>query len=336
MSDGDKKVYPQFRTDSTPGLLYSENTFAVPAMTLSGIIYTQLVGDNGGGAPIVLLSFDNGPTQLFVDQGLLGVVNFNYSYNFDGDSWFADENFSTATDALDIADLGSGRLPAHMQFQYGFNGATYDRLRSFAANADALAAPTLGLLGVRNFLALFNGTTFDRARSFGADADALAAPTLGLIGARDFPALFNGTTYDRLRSASATNISATTQIPALTSQPGTWAVNSNPGVNTVATVTRAAGAAGVRHVCRSVSIKLVAVATATEAVAIVNLRDGTSGTGTVLQSWTLLASASSHDEVNLTDLYIVGSAATAMTLEFTAASGALTFQSVNITGHDVI
>lgn len=46
-------------------------------------------------------------------------------------------------------------------YNFGFNGATWDRLRSYAGNASGVTAPTLGLLGVANFGRLFNGTTWD-------------------------------------------------------------------------------------------------------------------------------------------------------------------------------
>ena len=64
----------------------------------------------------------------------------------------------------------------------GFNGSSYDRLRTVADNADAVAVGTLGrlLAVVRN--TLFNGTTWDRARSLVDNADANAVATTGLAG----------------------------------------------------------------------------------------------------------------------------------------------------------
>lgn len=46
-----------------------------------------------------------------------------------------------------------------------FNGATFDRLRSAADNADALAVSALGLLRVLSAQVVFNGATFDRRRT---------------------------------------------------------------------------------------------------------------------------------------------------------------------------
>lgn len=147
------------------------------------------------------------------------------------------------------------------------------------------------------------------------------------------PALWNGTTMDRGRSGSAANLSVFSAVGSeLTTHPGNWAVNAQATAGTPS-VTRAAGGAGVRHICNSVSITVAAAATAQPAV-IINLRDGASGTGTILQTWALAAPANSAAVINLSGLYIVGSAATAMTLEFAGATTTGVIGSVNLTGFD--
>ncbi len=111
-------------------------------------------------------------------------------------------------------------LPASALF--GYNGATWDRLRSTQANglavdvtrvqgtvtttttgsvtpADAYANPTTALQ-TYSLGGVFNGTTWDRWRTASADASAatgLAAS--GLMG-------YNGVTWDRLRSTTANGL----------------------------------------------------------------------------------------------------------------------------------
>jgi hypothetical protein len=138
--------------------------------------------------------------------------------------------------------------------------------------------------------------------------------------------------------ASAANLATESGAKALlTAPPGQWTVNHVPAANTQATATKAAGAAGVRHVCTALSFSVAADGTAPTATQLtVNLRDGASGAGTVLMSWIVAipAVAGEVKQVSLSGLNIVGSAATAMTLEFAAAGGAHTYESVNIAGYD--
>lgn len=119
-----------------------------------------------------------------------------------------------------------------------------------------------------------------------------------------------------------------------------WAVTSAPAANTQASASRPASSAPVlaecRHVCSSISALLRGGTTAPAAVQVtVNLRDGASGAGTVLASWTLVlaAAVAAQDQIVLQGLEIIGSPNTAMTLEFSAAGGANTFESVTMTGH---
>lgn len=119
-----------------------------------------------------------------------------------------------------------------------------------------------------------------------------------------------------------------------------WAVNNNPAVNTQAVVTQAAGAAGVRHVCTSITASLTSGTTGVTVPATpvnVRLRDGVSGAGTVLFlcGLSVPTTAGAADHITLTGLQIVGSAATAMTLEFGTAGGANSFEIVSMTGYDI-
>lgn len=112
--------------------------------------------------------------------------------------------------------------------------------------------------------------------------------------------------------------------------PGQWSVQAAEGVNTVATITRAA-AVGQSHICCTIVATGIFVAvTASPMIAV--LRDGTAGTGAIIWAEELLAPAGYADHVRLSGLQIVGTAGHAMTLEFTAGPGATNFQSVAMTG----
>jgi hypothetical protein len=114
-----------------------------------------------------------------------------------------------------------------------------------------------------------------------------------------------------------------------------WSETHSPAVNTQATKSKAAGAAGVRHVCTGLSASLAGGTGATAGGTVtLNLRDGATGAGTVLMSWTVpVPAAGSINIITLSGVEIPGTAATAMTLEFSAAAGANTYESVNLTGH---
>jgi hypothetical protein len=119
---------------------------------------------------------------------------------------------------------------------------------------------------------------------------------------------------------------------------GDWTQVHFPASNTQATTSKSAGAAGVRHVCTGITVVLAGGTTAPAAAQLnVALRDGASGAGTIL--WqaviTLPAIAGAMNGIALSGLHIRGTAATAMTLEFSAAGGANTFESVSMTGVDI-
>lgn len=168
-------------------------------------------------------------------------------------------------------------------------------------------------------------------------SDNQAAGTSGLQGTVSRLTAFDGTTFDRLRTNAAAVIAGATQGTALlVASPGAWSVNHVPAANTKATITKAAGAAGVRHVCTSITALLNALTTATEGVVQLNLRDGLTGAGTILWSAMLHAIPAGTTGIAISGLAIFGSAATAMTLEFVAAGGADTTESVALTGYSTV
>lgn len=175
---------------------------------------------------------------------------------------------------------------------------------------------------------------WDRIRSVADTADGQALG-VGHLATWAQVAAFNGGTYDRVRTNSASVLSGTTQpFAQAVAQPGEWAVNSEPAVSTQATASRAAGAAGVRHVCRSLHFSLNAVAA--QANIYARVRDGASGAGTILWSQCVVAPAAGFVNIVLSGLNIIGSAATAMTFEFSAAPTATNFQTAGGSGYSTI
>lgn len=116
-----------------------------------------------------------------------------------------------------------------------------------------------------------------------------------------------------------------------------WNVTHAPAANTQATASKAAGGAGVRHIALGGTIVLANGAAApTAALVTVHLRDGATGAGSILATWTLAFTAVAGAVVvvplNFGAKGIPGTANTAMTLETSAAPGANVSASVNLHG----
>jgi hypothetical protein len=149
--------------------------------------------------------------------------------------------------------------------------------------------------------------------------------------------IFNGAAWDRARTNSAATLAGATQpFAQLVADPGEWTIVHTPAVNVQATATKAAGAAGVQHVCRSISAALNALTAAAETTVLLNLRDGATGAGTILWALRLHAIPAGTTGIAIAGLNIFGSAATAMTLEFAAAGGANTFESLSASGYSTV
>lgn len=146
---------------------------------------------------------------------------------------------------------------------------------------------------------------------------------------------FDGSNYGRIRSNSAANMTATTQQWQLgVTSPGEWVVTHFPATGNQATASKSAGAAGVRHVARSITACLAGAANATLGNAnTLQLRDGASGAGTVVWSSLIMNAANTSNCVFFPDINIIGSAATAMTIEFAAANAASSQATVTLTGY---
>lgn len=110
-----------------------------------------------------------------------------------------------------------------------------------------------------------------------------------------------------------------------------WTIFSAPAAATRATATIAAAGAGVRRVLTGFMITLSPVAAQPNGE--FQIRDGATGAGTVLWQGNLIAPIAAGSIIfGLSDLFIVGSANTAMTIEFVAAPAATNFQRVNAAG----
>lgn len=127
-------------------------------------------------------------------------------------------------------------------------------------------------------------------------------------------------------------------LPTVTRGAPHWTIANDPAVNTAATASKAAGTGGAVHVADCVTATFVANTTAPAAAVVTAvIRDGATGAGTILWSADLGVTATaglSSTPIYLCGLNINGTANTAMTVEFTAAGGANTFETVAVTGYD--
>lgn len=115
----------------------------------------------------------------------------------------------------------------------------------------------------------------------------------------------------------------------------TFTVTSNPAVNTTASVTHAA-VTGKQHICQTIHCTFNAGTSAPGASQVsVVLRDGGSGVGAVLWATQMALQAvagQASPVVEQSGLAVQGTTGNSMTLEFTAAGGANTFETVALTG----
>ncbi len=158
-----------------------------------------------------------------------------------------------------------------------------------------------------------------------------------------WPQNFNGTTWDRVRTASLANYPASQTLTAvnsigrsLTEKGARWSVVSTPAVSTQATASVAAEAS-VRHVADCISFSAGSTTAPALTKLNVNLRDGATGAGTIIKSFSVVIPAATGQNVapfSICGLNLVGTTNTAMTLEFSALLTNL-FEDVTLTGFNV-
>lgn len=143
-------------------------------------------------------------------------------------------------------------------------------------------------------------------------------------------------------AAGATNLTAAANASQLTEKGPRWFVNNNATAagGAQGTIGKAAGASGVRHVVDCIAFSANSSAAVAAANVFVNVRDGASGAGTILWQYSVsfpTAAALGIQEIaplSFCGLNLVGTAATAMTIEFSASTAGV-IQSVNASGFDV-
>ena len=113
-------------------------------------------------------------------------------------------------------------------------------------------------------------------------------------------------------------------------EKGCWSQAHTPAAAAQATTTKAA-VAGTRHICNGISATIACAATPQTPITIY-LRDGASGVGAVLFAATVAAPVNQGASSYLTDVNVVGTINTAMTLEFSAAGVAGSLQAVTLSG----
>ncbi len=117
--------------------------------------------------------------------------------------------------------------------------------------------------------------------------------------------------------------------PALSAPPAEWVIQAVTSPGTIASVTRAAGGAGVQHVVDCISATLWASSSVGAAVPL-QLIDGN---GTQWLRWSLPAASSNGppSQISICGLNVVGGTNESMILEFQTNIG---YQSVELIGHD--
>ena len=291
------------------------------------------LGFNGTSWDRIRTGGNNSDNITSLSAGL--IQSSTYLYGFDASNW---DRLRTLTDGADANGIAGAGLLNVMNKNLVFNGSTWDRMRCGANNADNVAVLTLGVTQNNAYLYGFDGTNWDRIRSGGTDLETQAYETLGNLHSVGYNFLDNGASWDRARSMSALNQAAAAGTSGnrgstLVALHGNWSINNFPATNTQATVTRAADTSGRRHIVTSLHFSLAGAAAAAAAITQCVVRDGATGAGTILWSGVLAAPIADSAEISLGGLSIVGTANTAMTIEFTAASGAGTQQSVTLTGY---
>lgn len=205
-------------------------------------------------------------------------------------------------------------------------GATYRAVKTAGQVSDGDNGETSLSVGI---------TILDLAGTFSflRTANTIAGTTgTGLLGSGLMG--FDSTNWQKVRTNSAAVLAGTTQPSALlAADPGEWTISNNAGAGNQSTVSKAAGAAGVRHVLRSFFVSVQA--SVTSAVTTINIRDGATGAGTVLWTFMIETAANQSIPYGLSGLNIVGSAATAMTIEQAAGVANLT-AAVNASGYDTV
>lgn len=169
-----------------------------------------------------------------------------------------------------------------------------------------------------------------------ADAAGNMVGTSSSLGSAQQVAIQDSAAVPFVRNAAA-NLAASQQSGAqMVAGPSQWSAFATPALAAQATCNRAAGGAGVRHVCKTITFTLSASTAPVATQMVIALRDGATGVGTIIWSLSIQVPAAAFiQNLHITGIDVMGSANAIMCLEFTALLANLN-ESVAMTGYDVV
>lgn len=154
---------------------------------------------------------------------------------------------------------------------------------------------------------------------------------------------WNGGTWSRLKTMSLANFATSQTFTSgvengrlVVEKGARWSKVSTPAVSVLASASIAAES-GVRHVADIVCFSAGSTTAPVLTQLTVNLRDGATGAGTIIHSWTVIIPAATGQNVPpycTPPLQLTGTVNTAMTAEFSSLLANL-FENVTLTGTNV-
>lgn len=304
---------------SVPTVLSSD--YYLPTKSATGTLTgTTCSGNPGSGTGCFTMAMD-GMTSigLTLNGGGTGVLTYVVEFSGDGVVYSTTYMWSWLTSIKYLSrTLPNPNVAEQFSLLVG-DGAKYIRVRATAFTS-----------GSSSFTITGNNTPFPVWYQSGIGG---LAPVAGIT----IQGVDGGGLAQYPRVTDDLTVSATLNGNVLMSEKGArWSVTSNPAVSTQATASKAAGAAGVKHVADCITYSASAGVAPAATLLSINLRDGATGAGTVLASWRMFVPAAIGQMTvfAMCDLNIPGTAATAMTLEFSALLTSLN-ESVTLTGYSV-
>lgn len=206
----------------------------------------------------------------------------------------------SSTDGQSATQAGLQGVVARV---YGYNGNNqWDRLLALPLNAGNISssAGNLGGLVSINLNYLWDG-------------DELFSPQQSVSG------------FLQSQSVKPKGIAAVAQV-------GGWTAYDVPATNVAAVATKAATGANTTHIVTSICVSVIGLAAAAETTVTAQLLDNSA---TVFWSMRFQVIPGGTTGIGLTNLVIPFGGNSSAILQFTAAGGANTFQSVSMTGYTV-
>ena len=172
--------------DDTAGTALAENDLAAGRISATRAFVHVLEGATTRGlfAEVLTAGAD---AEVNTDNAL---VTIGWGMLFNGTTWDRADGVDTGAAVTEVCDSGTGStLCADVE----------------TAGADDLVNTENGLLGYMNVQA-FDGTTWDRLRSYANNADSVTSPTLGSLGVTGFNFVYDtsGGNWDRETVTMAT------------------------------------------------------------------------------------------------------------------------------------